>query len=116
MAGGISLHAVDVARGVAAVGLRVELWRTAPDTVCIADGTLGANGQLDHPSERGAGIVAGRYEVRLHVGDYLRAAHGADASPFLDVVPFAFRLDDPGPHLHLPFKFTAWGYALFKGV
>jgi 5-hydroxyisourate hydrolase len=116
MAGGISLHAVDLARGVAAVGLRVELWRVAPDTVCLADGRLGANGQLDHPSARGEGIVAGRYEVRLHVGDFLRATVGPDASPFLEVVPFAFKLDDPGPHLHLPFKFTAWGCQLFKGV
>jgi 5-hydroxyisourate hydrolase len=115
-AGGISLHAVDVARGVPAQGLTVALWRLAPERQLIAHGRLGANGQLDHPSVRGEGIVAGEYEVLFHVGDYLREAVGAEASPFLDVVPFRFTLRSVAQHVHLPFKFTPWGYSLFRGI
>ena len=128
-AGGISLHAVDVARGVPAQGMRVELWALGSDATAapsapaggpprrlVADGQLAANGQLDHPSVRGVGITAGEYEALFHVGDYLRQHGGADASPFLDVLPFRFHVRDVAQHVHLPLKFTAWGCALFRGA
>ena len=115
MAGGISLHAVDVARGVPAQGMAVELWLRAPQRRLVAQGALGANGQLDHPSVRGEGVEVGEYEALFHVGDYLRAMGGAEASPFLDVLPFRFQLRDIDQHLHLPLKFTAWGCAIFRG-
>jgi 5-hydroxyisourate hydrolase len=114
-AGGISLHAVDVARGVAAAGMRVELWALTPQRRLVAEGSLGAHGQLDDPSVQGAGIVVGEYEALFHVGDYLRASGGADASPFLDVLPFRFWVRDLSQHIHLPLKFTAWGCAVFRG-
>ncbi len=116
MAGGISLHAVDVARGVPAQGMRVELWALAPARRLVADGLLGANGQLDHPSVRGDGVEAASFEVLFHVGAYLCAQGGADASPFLDVLPFRFQVRDVAQHIHLPLKFTAWGCALFRGT
>lgn len=113
MAGGISLHAVDVARGVPASGMLVELWQLAPERCQLAQGRLGANGQLDHPSVSGVGITEGSYEALFHLGDYLRAQGGA--SPFLEVVPFRFQLGDASQHVHLPMKFTPWGYSLFRG-
>jgi len=115
MAGGISLHEVDVARGVPAAGMRVELWALAPQRRLVAEGWLGANGQLDHASVQGAGVQAGEHEALFHVGDYLRHHGGADASPFLDVLPFRFIVADVAQHVHLPLKFTAWGCALFRG-
>ena len=115
MAGGISLHAVDVARGAPAHGMYVELWALEPQRRLVAQGTLGANGQLDHPSVQGEGVAAGSHEALFHVGAYLRAQGGADASPFLDVLPFRFRVGDVSEHVHLPLKFTAWGCALFRG-
>jgi 5-hydroxyisourate hydrolase len=115
MAGGISLHAVDVARGVPAQGMRVELWALSPARRLVAHGVLGANGQLEHDSVQGVGIDAGSFEALFHVGDYLRAQGGADASPFLDVLPFRFQVVDAAQHIHLPLKFTAWGCALFRG-
>ena len=116
MAGGISLHAVDVASGRPAMGLSVELWLIAPEKRLVAKGLLGANGQLDHPSVRGEGIVAGSYEALFHIGAWLRAQGGDAASPFLDVLPFRFEHRDVTAHLHLPLKFTAWGYSLFRGI
>jgi 5-hydroxyisourate hydrolase len=113
--GGISLHAVDVARGVPAQGMQVELWALAPVRRLVAQGRLGPNGQLDHPSVTGEGVTAGEHEALFHVGDYLRAHGGAHASPFLEVLPFRFQVRDVAQHVHLPLKFTAWGCALFRG-
>jgi 5-hydroxyisourate hydrolase len=113
-AGGISLHAVDVARGIAAAGMKVELWRVeGAQRRLVAEGRLGAGGQLDHPSVRGQGIGAGRYEALFFVREWLQQA--GQQSPFLDVVPFQFELADAAAHVHLPFKFTPWGFSLFRG-
>lgn len=113
MAGGISIHAVDVASGRPAEGLRVEIWRIEPAPTRIAEGQLGPNGQLDHPVVNGSGIEAGEYEVRFHLGEFFAGGPGAR---FLTVVPFRFKIDEVDEHFHLPIKFTRWGYSLFRGA
>ena len=113
MAGGISIHAVDVASGRPAQGLRVEVWRIDPESTRIADGRLGANGQLDHPVAHGAGVEAGEYEVLFHLGEFF--ADGKSGT-FLTVTPFRFKIQEVDEHFHLPLKFTRWGYSLFRGA
>jgi 5-hydroxyisourate hydrolase len=117
MAGGISVHAVDVARGRVAEGLAVRIERIAPDGArsLVAEGRIGADGALHHPVTQGAGVEAGEHEVLLEVGAFLRAT-GSDAPPFLDVVPFRFRVFDVAQHYHLPIKFTPFGYSLYRGA
>nr|WP_249815349.1 MULTISPECIES: hydroxyisourate hydrolase [unclassified Bradyrhizobium] len=111
VAGGISIHAVDVASGRPAQGLRIEIWRIDPEQLRIAEGRLGANGVLDHPVAHGAGVTAGVYEVLFHLGEFF-----ADSAGFLTVTPFRFRITDIDEHFHLPLKFTRWGYSLFRGA
>lgn len=111
MAGGISIHAVDVAAGRPATGLRVEIWRIEPERKRLAEGCLGATGTLDHPIVQGDGIQPGVYEVLFHLGDFF-----ADGNGFLTVTPFRFRINDIDEHFHLPLKFTRWGYSLFRGA
>ena len=113
-AGGISIHCVDVATGRPATGMQVSLHQLTEGEFTLAEGQIGSNGQLDHPTVRGEGITAGIYEVRFHIGAYLKAQ--GQFSGFLDIVPFRFVIEDVGPHLHLPMKFTPYGYAIFKGV
>ncbi|MEA2931092.1 MAG: 5-hydroxyisourate hydrolase [Hyphomicrobiales bacterium] len=116
MAGGISVHAVDVSHGRPAQGLRVDIYALAGVRKLIASGKLAANGAMDDPVARGDVVVAGTYEVVFHVGDYLKSV-GAPTStpPFLDTVPFRFTIADAAQHYHLPFKFTPWGFSLFRG-
>ena len=65
---GVSIHVVDVARGVVAAGMRVALLR---DERTLADGVVSAQGLLEHPAlnER---FAAGAYEARFHVGAWYR--------------------------------------------
>ena len=113
MAGGISVHSVDVASGRPAEGLRVEIWRIEPVPTRIAEGRLGPNGQLDHPVVRGLGIEAGEYEVRFYLGEFFAGGSGAS---FPTVAPFRFKIAEVDEHFHLPMKFTRWGYSLFRGA
>ncbi|QPM91330.1 hydroxyisourate hydrolase [Pseudooceanicola algae] len=118
-AGGISIHAVNVATGRPAEGLRVRLSReTAADRVLIAEGHCGKSGLFEDPSVEGAGIIAGRYVAEFFIGDFIATSSNATteaAVGFLDVAVFPFILSDPAQHYHLPLKFTAWGYSLFRG-
>lgn len=116
MAGGISVHGVDVARGVPAAGMAVELWRLEPVAQRLACGELGANGAWDIAEARAASMREGAYELRFHAGAYFRRTHGEHAPCLFDVVPFRLLLADLERHYHLPLKITPWGYALFLGA
>ena len=115
--GGISLHAVDVASGLPAAGMRVELLALeAGGERLLASGTLAASGALDHALARGElPVAAGTHEARFHVGDWLRAADPALGRVFMEVAVLRFEVLDPAQHVHLPLKFTRWGLALFRG-
>jgi 5-hydroxyisourate hydrolase len=113
MAGGISVHAVDVARGRVADGMLVQIERLRSDgsRARIAEGRIGANGTLDHPVVGGEGVDEGTYEVLFHVGAFY-----GETAPFLDIVPFRFTVGDAAPHYHLPIKFTPFGFSLYRGA
>ena len=115
-AGGISIHAVDVSRGVPAGGLSVCLTRLETPPILVAEGTCAENGHFLHPVTEGGNVVRGVYEVEFGVGAYFRAAGVAIPDPaFLDNAVFRFGIDAVTEHFHLPFKFTPWGFSLFRG-
>jgi 5-hydroxyisourate hydrolase len=113
---GISIHVVDVSRGVVATGMRVELFAVSGDSSrLIAAGSLSKTGVLNDPALNQR-FEPGFYDARFHVGDYYRNAIGVtDAVPFLDVVSYRFGLAQPEAHYHLPMKCTPWGYSCFRG-
>jgi len=115
-AGGISIHAVDIARGIPAAGLTVRLWRLDSGRREIAAGACSESGVLLHPVAKGAGVQRGTYEVEFDVGAYYRSSGVAVLDPsFLEVAVFRFGIDRVSEHFHLPFKFTPWGFSLFRG-
>lgn len=116
-AGGISIHAVDIAHGAPAEGLWVRLDLFDGDIrTRIASGQCNAAGLLAHPSADGVGVVRGMYEAAFGVGDFYRARGLALPDPsFLEVAVFRFGIDRAQEHFHLPFKFTPWGFSLFRG-
>jgi len=109
---GISIHVVDVSRGVVAAGMRVELFQGGK---LIAAGCASARGLLEDKRLEDR-FAAGSYRALFHVADYYRQQGVAlPARPFLDVVGFEFGIDKPEQHYHLPFKCTPWGYSCFRG-
>lgn len=115
-AGGISIHAVDVAEGIPAAGLSVRLWHLGAARTEIAWGRCGSDGLLRHPVADGSGVRRGLYEVEFEVGTYFREAGKALPDPsFLETAVFRFGIDRVEEHFHLPFKFTPWGFSLFRG-
>lgn len=118
VAGGISIHAVDISRGIPAGGLAVRLFRIDSDgeRIGIASGTCTDSGLLEHPVTTGRGVERALYEVEFDVGSYYRASSVDIPKPaFLEVAMFRFGIDKVSEHFHLPFKFTPWGFSLFRG-
>lgn len=112
---GVSIHVVDVSRGLMAAGMQVALYALAPARVRIANAAVSANGLVDDPALC-ARFTPGEYEAVLQVGDYCRRVGIAlPPVPFLDVVTYRFGIADPEQHYHLPFKLTPWGYSCFRG-
>lgn len=116
-AGGVSIHAVDVSTGRPAAGLFVRLLRIENGAeVELAAGTCSETGLFDHPTVQGTGITPGQYVAEFAVNAYYSGTPSSqDSAPFLDIVRYHFGIGDAQQHYHLPFKFTAWGYSLFRG-
>jgi 5-hydroxyisourate hydrolase len=111
---GVSIHVVDVSRGLVATGMRVELLRLDP-AHAICDDVVGRSGAVEAAALAGR-FERGSYEARFHVAGYFRAAGIAlPGVPFLDVAVFRFGIDDPEQHYHLPMKLTPWGLSCFRG-
>ena len=113
---GISIHVVDVSRGVVASGMRVELFALSGESRrLIAEGSISNTGILTDPALNQR-FEPGFYDARFHIADYYHNATGATAAvPFLDVVSYRFGVAEPEAHYHLPMKCTPWGYSCFRG-
>jgi 5-hydroxyisourate hydrolase len=114
---GLSIHVVDVSRGIVAAGMKVEVFALAVGggRRLIAAGALSVKGTLDDAA-LDAVLSAGAYEAVFHVAAYYRDAGVPMPSiPFLDVVSYRFGIADPRQHYHLPMKCTPWGYSCFRG-
>ncbi len=119
MAGRLTTHVLDTARGRPAAGLAVELWRLATDEsgrALLRRVQTNADGRTDAPLLTGEELAVGTYELVFAVGDYF-AAHGAATGepPFLDRVPVRFGVADPNAHYHVPLLASPWAYSTYRG-
>ena len=106
---GLSIHVVDVSRGVVGAGMKLEVFR---EDVPVASGMATPKGLLE-VNER---LEPGTYEAVFYVAEWYRSQGvPLPAVPFLDVVTYRFGIADPAQHYHLPFKCTPWGYSCFRG-
>jgi 5-hydroxyisourate hydrolase len=113
---GLSLHVVDVSRGVPAAGMRIEVYRAGPPRELIARAVVAVSGAVADDALASRRLERGIYEVEFHVGDWYRQQGIAlSTPPFLDVVPYRFGIGDSEAHYHLPLKLTPWGFSLFRG-
>jgi 5-hydroxyisourate hydrolase len=114
---GISLHVVDVARGVVAEGLSVKVERIdGPGRVLLCRGRIGANGSLGALDTLASACLPGVYEITLGAGAWYYGHGMAEAElPFLGDVIYRFGLASAAQHYHLPVKMTPWGLSCFRG-
>jgi 5-hydroxyisourate hydrolase len=113
MAGYLTTHVLDTARGAPAEGLRVDLFRLSDGTRDhMAEAITNADGRTDTPVLPTTAFRTGDYELVFHAGDYLRATGAPDA--FLDIVPLRFRMTEEA-HYHVPLLLSPFSYSTYRG-
>lgn len=117
MAGYLTTHVLDTARGCPAAGLRITLSRldgTGPRQ--LAEMVTNADGRTDSPILPQSQFSTGMFELVFHAGDYLRESGLAgDAPLFLDEVPIRFGMNDADAHYHVPLLLSPYGYSTYRG-
>lgn len=117
MAGFLTTHVLDTARGCPAAGLTIWLYAlNGQSHRKIATAVTNADGRTDAPILPAPKFKPGIYELVFHAGDYLRATGQAGAEPlFLDQVPIRFGITDPAAHYHVPLLLSPYGYSTYRG-
>jgi len=116
MAGYLTTHVLDTARGVPASGLKVELFQVEGDQ-CTHLKTLVTNedGRTDEQILPTDSFSTGTYELIFHAGSYLDANGTPPESPrFLDVIPIRFGMSQAS-HYHVPLLLSPFGYSTYRG-
>lgn len=117
---GLSIHAIDTARGIGAGGLKGALYRhsetDAAGWLKVCAFTVNGEGRTDRWLVEDGGLVATRYEIVFDAGDYYRSAQfGVGDVPFLSAIRVRLRVDDPSSHHHIPLLLSPWGYSCYRG-
>jgi hydroxyisourate hydrolase len=110
--GHLSAHVLDTARGKAAEGIRVELFR---EGVLIKEAVTNHDGRTDTKLHEDGPLRIGRYELRFHVGDYYAGCPNVTEPPWYDVIPISFGVAEPEGHYHIPLLLGAWTYTTYRG-
>jgi 5-hydroxyisourate hydrolase len=110
MAGKLTTHILDTARGKPAAGVRIVCQRVATDGMLsvLTETITNADGRTDAPLLAGETFGPGTYVLEFHVGAYF-------SEGFLDVVPIRFRITDARAHYHVPLLCSPWSYSTYRG-
>ncbi|KAL3792941.1 hypothetical protein ACHAW5_006848 [Stephanodiscus triporus] len=107
--GFLTCHVLDTANGCPASGMRIDLYQydDGPEKqrVLLESFMTNSDGRLSKgPALSGTAFRPGQYEWIFWVGDYFAkfSSSRISGTPFLDVVPLRFGLDDPTEHYHVP--------------
>lgn len=117
MAGFLTTHVLDTARGLPAQGLAITLYRLEGSARTeLARMRTNEDGRTDSPILPEARFATGQYELVFDAGSYLRATGQAGAEPlFLDEIPIRFGISDPASHYHVPLLLSPFGFSTYRG-
>ena len=116
MSGYLTTHVLDTARGLPAMGIRIELYRLDGNRTLIAETVTNDDGRTDSPIMPAHAFKTGRYELVFFCGQYLDSTGLADGElKFLDEIPIRFGMDDAAAHYHVPLLLSPFGYSTYRG-
>ena len=114
--GRLTTHVLDTAHGKPGSGIEVELYALDGGRRLLKKTRTNGDGRCDEPLLTGDAMLAGRYELVFHAGDYFAGLGVALASPrFIDVVTLAFGIADATGHYHVPLLVSPWSYSTYRG-
>ncbi len=117
MAGFLTTHVLDTARGLPAQGLEITLYRVEGEArTVLVQMVTNEDGRTDSPILPAERFAKGQYELVFEAGAYLRATGQAGAEPlFLDQIPIRFGISDAESHYHVPLLLSPFGFSTYRG-
>ncbi len=117
MAGFLTTHVLDTARGCPAPKLPISLYRLASgQRFRLAQAHTNDDGRVDEPLLGGDEFRVGIYELDFDAGDYLRGHFPQIRQPlFLDRITLRFGIADAAVHYHVPLLLSPFGYSTYRG-
>ena len=115
--GKLTTHVLDVAAGIPAAGMRIELHDlSSPAPRLILETRTNADGRTPAPLLEGSALQVGRFALTFHVADYFRG-RGVPVTepPFLDEVVVRFGIADAAQNYHVPLLASPWSYSTYRG-
>ena len=116
MAGYLTTHVLDTARGAPAAGMRIVLFAVDGGTRRqLAEAVTNADGRTDGPILPADAFATGTFELEFHAGAWMDATGIAPESPrFLDVIPIRFGMSQHA-HYHVPLLVSPFGFSTYRG-
>ena len=116
MAGYLTTHVLDTARGTPAEGLRIDLYRIEGETrTHLRSLVTNDDGRTDSQILPENEFEIGEYELVFHAGEYLDATNVPPENPrFLSVIPIRFGMSEAS-HYHVPLLLSPFGYSTYRG-
>ncbi len=116
MAGYLTTHVLDAARGCPAGGMKIELYRIDGDKrEHLRTAVTNDDGRTDEQVLPSGEFARGTYELVFHAGDYLDKTGEAWGKPrFLDVIPLRFGMSED-THYHVPLLLSPYSYSTYRG-
>nr|WP_321455494.1 hydroxyisourate hydrolase [uncultured Cohaesibacter sp.] len=116
MAGYLTTHVLDTARGCPAAGMAIELYRLEEENrVLVATKITNEDGRTDGAILPEEDFTPGIYELVFYAGAYLDEIEALQKEPrFLDSIPIRFGMSEQS-HYHVPLLLSAYGYSTYRG-
>ncbi len=111
----LSTHILDATHGRPASGVVLRLYKLSDETrELITERETNSDGRTDAPLLEGE-LETGIYEIEFEIGVYFRAHLGLAETPFLDIVPVRFGINDPSGNYHVPLLASPYSYSTYRG-
>ena len=113
--GKLTTHVLDVAKGLPAAGLRLELFSLSEDDkTFITNQTTIKDGRCEQPLAQGDQFPKGIYQIEFNVGDYFKSG-SAKLPGFLGIVPVQFFVENVEENYHVPLIVSPYSYSTYRG-
>jgi len=115
--GKLTTHVLDVAAGIPAAGMLIQLHELAASAPRLIQETrTTADGRTAAPLLDGGAMRVGRFALTFHIAEYFQGRGvPLPEPPFLDEVVVRFGIADAAQNYHVPLLASPWSYSTYRG-